>query len=276
MHPSRRVPRCCQVVADRRTVDRRKHQRGVVHGAADRADLVERPAQRHRARPRDAPEGGAQPGGAAARRRGDDRAQRLGADREADQPGSGGGGGPRARAARAFLGIPGIAGLAAIPDVAIGERADTGLAQQHRTGCRQAADDLGIRLRNAIGERLGTPAGGDAGGIQDVLGAVWDAVQRTEPGTRSEQVVRPPRLRERQRVRHRREAAQRRITPPDAVKIDLREPHRTELAAGDPCGQVTDRGEGDILVGHGQRGSGARDVRRRLRRHGEAGQPRVE
>src|SRR4029077_18186651 len=99
---------------------------------------------------------------------------------EADQTGRRRGARSGAGTARALLGIPGIAGHAAIPDVAIGERADAGLAEQHGTCIRQLADDRRGSGSHAAAIRLRSPAGSYAGGIENVLGAPRNAVQRPE------------------------------------------------------------------------------------------------
>ena len=96
-------------------VDRIQHQHAIFHRSTHRPNLVHRPAERHGAVAADAPVGGAQPGDAVGDRGRDDRAERLGADREADQSGGRGCTRTGRRSARAALGVPGIAGRAAEP-----------------------------------------------------------------------------------------------------------------------------------------------------------------
>jgi hypothetical protein len=97
--------------------------RGVLDRAADRTDLVERPAERHAARPTDPAEGGPQPRGAAALRRRGDRAQRLGPDRKSAQaPQPWPRPSPRSTRLSPRSGSTGC-GSAAVPDVVIGQRA---------------------------------------------------------------------------------------------------------------------------------------------------------
>ena len=171
-------------------VDNRQHQRSIIHRAADRAYLVERPAQRHGPGAGDPAEGGAQTGDAAA---GAGRDNRTSVSLPIANPTS-----PAAVAEAEPALDPrdpssvfhGITGSPAIPDVAIGERTQADFSEQHGSGCGETADDLRIRFGHATGEGLGTPAGGDAGGVQNVLRAIGNAVQRAQPSACAEQVLR--------------------------------------------------------------------------------------
>ena len=126
------------------TGDRLQHQHRVLDAARHRAQLVERPAQRHGAGARHAAVGGPQSGDAAAHRGADDAASGLAADREADQPGGGRRAGTGARARCAFFQQPRIHGLAAEPDVVERQRAQAQFGDQHGAGLVQAVDHRGI------------------------------------------------------------------------------------------------------------------------------------
>ena len=80
-----------------------QHQGAVLDTAADGADLVHGPTQGHGAVPADAAVGGTQSDRAALRARRNDGAERLGAERETDQPRRGGRRGTGGRSARPLL-----------------------------------------------------------------------------------------------------------------------------------------------------------------------------
>src|SRR4029077_8627137 len=161
---------------------------------AHRPDLVEAPAERHGARSRDAPEAQAQTRGPAADRGGDDRAEGLGADGKTDEARRRRRARARAGATRSFLDIPRVAGAPFIPDVAIGERAERRLGDEHRTGLSELLHPGRTALGEAPPIGLGPPAGRDARRVEKVLGAPGDAMQRAEINAFREKPVGAPRL----------------------------------------------------------------------------------
>ena len=151
----------------------------------------------------------------------DDAAAGLAADREADQPRGRRRAGTGARSRRAFLEQPRIHRLAAEPDVVERQRAQAQLGDQHRAGLVEALHHRGVLRGHAIAERLGAVGGGDAGGVEQVLRAPGNAVQRAAILAGGDLLVGLPRLRQRQIARERDDAAQFGIEARDAVEIDV-------------------------------------------------------
>ena len=105
-------------VAAVRLGDRLHDDRAVLGVAADRAEPILRPRQRHHAVAADAAERRTQAGEAAARRRAQNRSARLGADAEPDAAGGRRRRGTGRRSARSLRRIPRVLGLAAEPLIA--------------------------------------------------------------------------------------------------------------------------------------------------------------
>ena len=146
--------------------------------AGHRAELVERPAQCHRAGAGHASKRRPQSGNAAPHRRRDDAAAGFAADREADQSGRGRGARTRARSGRAFLEQPRVHRLPAEPDVVERQRAQAQFRDQDGAGVVEAPDDRGVGGRHAVPVRLRTIRRGDAGRVEQILDAIRDAMQR--------------------------------------------------------------------------------------------------
>ena len=159
---------------------------GVFDAAGHGAELVERPAEGHGAGARDAAEGGAESGDAAAHAGADDAAAGFAADAEADECGSGGGAGSSARAGGAFFEEPGVHGLAAEPDVVEGEGAEAELGEKNGAGVMEALDDSGVFCGDAIAENFCSVSGGDAGGVKQIFAAPGDAVERAAVAARGD------------------------------------------------------------------------------------------
>ena len=118
-----------------------------------RAELVERPAERHGAGARHAAEGRTQAGRRRSASRGDDAAAGLAADGERHERGRRRGrAGPGARSRTPSSGSPRVHRLAAEPDVVERERAEGQLRDEHRAAVVEPAHDgrigRGTRLRN--------------------------------------------------------------------------------------------------------------------------------
>ena len=235
------------------TVDRLQHQHGVFDAASHGAELVERPAEGHRAGARHAAVGGPQSGDAAAHGGTDDAASGLTADREGHQAGGSGGSGTGAGAGRAFFQQPRVHGLAAEPDVVERQRAHAQFGDEHGAGLMQAVDHGGVLGRHAIAVWLGAVGGRDAGGIDQIFGAPRDAVQRTAILAGSDLQVRLFGLRQGQVAGERDHAAQLGVEALDAVQIDAREALGGEFARLDPVRELRHRREGKVLIGGRQR-----------------------
>src|ERR1019366_8624556 len=194
--------------------------RGRIFDAARHgAELVERPAERHRAGAWHAAVGGPQPGYAAAHGRTHDAAASLAPDSETHQSRRRSSAGACARPRRAFLQQPWVHRLAAEPDVVQRERAHTQLGNQHRTCVVQTLHYRCILGRHAIAERLGAVRGKDARGVHEVLRTPRDAVQWPTVFASTDFPVGLPGLRERQFARERDDAAQFRIEALKTLKV---------------------------------------------------------
>ncbi len=182
------------------------------------------------------------------------------------------------RPAGTLVQVPRVARLAAEPDVAVGERAERGLAEQHRARLPQQFDHPRIAVGDAILVRRRAPGGADAVCVEQVLQAVRDAVQRAEPRAGAQQRVRGVGLRARQIGRHRHETLQRAGVLGDAREVDLGQAPAAEQAVPDPVREPGGRSERHILVAGGEgarvgRGGAQHGV---LRQRREIGEPRIE
>ena len=204
-------------------VDRVQHQHAIFHRSAHRPNLVHRPRQRHRAVAADAPVGRAQAGDAVGDRRRNDRAERFGADREADQAGRRRRPGTRRRSAGAALDVPGVVRRAAEPHAALRERAHRQLRDQHRAGIAQPLDDGRVEIDHLILVRRGAPGGLDALGGQQILRAPRNAVQRSAILAGLDLGVGRRRLLERELLGQRDHALQRVAVLLQTIEIDLRQ-----------------------------------------------------
>ena len=161
-------------------VDGTEHHRTVLDRAADRADLVERPAQAIAPVRLHAAEGRSQAGRAAAHARRGDRAVGFGADGEPAQA--------RAVAAAEPALDPldpccGSTGCCVRPpnQMSLYARAPSdSLATSTAPAASSRLTTVASVIGHAIRERLRAPGRGDAGGIQQVLRARGDAMQRTD------------------------------------------------------------------------------------------------
>ncbi len=157
----------------------------VFDAAADGADLVHGPTERHGAVAADAAVGGTQAGSAANAAGRDDGAQRFRAQREAHEPR----GSSRRRAGRGTAGAgvvvalllvpaPRTLGPALKPEVALRQRAHGEFGHQHRARVAQPLDAGGVVFGHALHVRLGAPGGQNALGIEKILDSKRNTVQR--------------------------------------------------------------------------------------------------
>jgi len=150
----------------------------VFDGAGHRAELVERPAERHRAGARDAAIRRPQAGDAAAHAGANDAAAGFAPDGETDEARGGGGTRAGAGAGSAFFEQPRVHRLPAEPNIVEGKRAETELGEQNGASVMETLDDGGILRRDAVAEGFCAVGGGDSGGVEKILAAPGDAVKR--------------------------------------------------------------------------------------------------
>ena len=250
------VERCIDdgVVAAVAAVDRVEHDGAVLDAPAHRSDLVHRPGERHRAVAADAAVGRAQPDDAARGRGRNDRAARLGADRERDQPRRGRRARSGRRSARAVVGRPRVARRAAEPHAALRQRAHRQLGAQHRAGVAQPLDDGRVHLRHPPFVGCGPPRRPDPFGVEQILHAERDAMQRSAVAAGLDLLVSGGGLRARQVLRQRDDAVEL-----IAVVLEPREIHAGEIGRRDPAALDERREDGDRLEGQ------ILQVRRRVR-----------
>ena len=223
-------------------------QHGILDSARHRAELVERPAQRHRTGARHATKRGAQAGDPAAHRGADDAATGFAADRKRHQAGCGGRTRTCARTGGALLQQPRVHGLATEPDIVQRQCAQAQLGNQHCAGSVETRDHRGIFGRYAILERLGAPGGGDAGGIEQILHAIGNAVQRPTIVAGSNFLIGFFGLRQCMVGGERDDATQLRIETLDALEIDARKPLGGQRAGLDPARKFAHWREGDVVI----------------------------
>ncbi len=186
-----------------------QHQQRVLDGAGHRTELVKRPAERHRAGARHASIRGPQSGDSAAHAGADDAAAGLAANREADESSRRGRPRPGAGARRSFLQQPRVHRLSPEPDVIQCQRAEAELGDQHGARSVQPFHHGGVFFRNAVAVRLRAIGCGNSGGVQKILPAPWNSVQRPAVLARGDFFVGLLRLRQRQLARQRDDATQR-------------------------------------------------------------------
>src|SRR4029077_1212743 len=127
-----------------------KDKQCVFDSARHGAELVERPAEGHRASSWDAAEGGTQPGDAATHAGTDDAATGFAADGKAHEARSSGCAGAGAGAGGALFEKPGIYRLSAEPNIIQGESAEAELREEDRTRGVEALYDGSVFRGNTI------------------------------------------------------------------------------------------------------------------------------
>jgi hypothetical protein len=171
-------PRVSWIVAGHRL----QHQRGVAHRARHGADVVEAEDVGADAAETDAPVRGLQPHDAAEGGGDADGAARV----RAEGPGREASGhrhsGSTAGPARDPVQVPGIA-RGAVVGIDRGrcrrELVGQTLAEEDGAGLAQTRDTLRVLARDVVAKEAGAVRGADARGVEDVLGPVGHAVQRS-------------------------------------------------------------------------------------------------
>ena len=182
---------------------------------------------------------------------------------KATQPGRRGGARARAAPRCAFLEEPRVVGLAAEPDVVEGKGAQAQLRDEHGPGLVEPLDHGGVlggtRSRNGSAPQVVA----DAGGVEEVLGAPRDAMERTAVAAGRDLGVGLLRLGEGQLTREGDGAVDLRLEALETLEVDPGQALRGEDAGLDPAGEGRESGEGDVLVA----------ARQRRRRTGAAHEP---
>src|SRR5579883_2477184 len=233
-----------------------KDEEGVFDAAGHGTELVEGPAERHCAGARDTAIGGTQAGDATAHAGRDDAAAGFAANGKADEASGGGGTGAGAGARSAFFEQPGIHGLPAEPDVIEREGAEAEFGDEDRAGSVEAFHDGCVLFGDAVAKRFGAVGGGNAGGVEEILAAPGNAVERSAVLAGGDFSVGLLGLLESKVFRQRDNAAEFGIVFLETVKINLREARGGDLLGFDPVRKMGDGREGDSFVTFGKRGSG--------------------
>ena len=128
--------------------------------------------------------------------------------------------------------------MPAEPDVVERERAKAELG--HKDGSRgiQPLDDGTIFCGNAIAVRLGTVSGGNAGGVEEILCSLRNSVERAAIFACCDFRVGLTRLFQRMLAGQGDDAAELWIELFQAVKINLRQALRGDLAAFNPAREL--------------------------------------
>jgi hypothetical protein len=199
--------------------------------------------------------GRTQAGGAALRAGRYDRTERFRAEREADQSRRRRRSGTGGRSARTLLEIPRVLGASLKPEVALGQCAHRKLGNQDRARLIEPLDHSGVAGRDAILEGLGAPGGRDALGVEEVLHAVRDAVERAAILPGADLLIGGGRLFERQALGEGHEAQQLGPVLLHAGQVHLCQVGGRHRARADQRCDARDRPEGQLL-----------EIRRRLMR----------
>ena len=176
--------RCAEEVGSSgsRPASRPSRMAASAHAARERANVVERRRERHRAEYADASEGGFQAHDPAHARRNANRAARVGADRRHAKARGNGRGGAAARSARNPVERPGIMRRAVMRIVAcnpVGEFMHVGLAEQNGAGAGKLPRDGCVRRGDEIAQDLRSRRRADAARPEVVLQCDRNAEERT-------------------------------------------------------------------------------------------------
>ena len=161
--------------------------------------------------------------------------------------------GPALDPEEAFFQQPRIHRLAAKPDIVERQRAQAELGDQHGAGFVQTLYDRGIFAGHAIAERLRAVGGWNSRGVQQILAAPRDAVQRSAIFARGDFLVGLLGLLQREVARQRDDAAQLGIELLQAFQINFGQPLGREFSRLDPARELRHRSKCNVLVARGQR-----------------------
>src|SRR5580693_8351501 len=105
-----------------------------------------------------------------------------------------------------------------------------------------------VRSGYAVSKRLGSISGGDAGSVQQIFAAPWDAVQRAAIFARRDFSIGLLRLRQRQVARQSDDAMQLRVKSLESLQIDVSKSLGSKLSSLNPSRELVQRSEGDVLI----------------------------
>ena len=180
-----------------RAVNHVQHKRAIFHGAANRPQLVHRPAQRHGPGSRHHAKARPQTGIPTARRRRRDRAQRLRSDRKSNAPRSYRASRAGRRPARSLLWIPRVPRSSAKPLVAHRQRTQRELRDQNRSRLIQTLHHGRVFFESSGARILPRPTSSDNPSRQQVLRAPRNPMQRSAIKPRRDLLVRSLSLQQR-------------------------------------------------------------------------------
>ena len=260
--------------------DRLQLGRSVGDGAGHRTGGVLRGGDRHDPEAAHEADGRPQADYSLRRRRADDRARGLGADRGGGQRGRGGGRRAGGRAARVLVGVervqhlPAEAGVAARIAVGdeVGELAEVGLAEDHGARRAQTRDHRRVLGRDRALERDGAGRGRQARDVEVVLHQHRDAVQRPARSGLGALEVEQRGVGQRVRVDepHGVQPGPTAVERGDALEVGLGQLDAGELTGGHPGLQVGD-GEALEVERRGGRGRGRQQEPHERDDHGTHG-----
>ncbi len=225
-----------------------QNQHAIFNAASHGAKLVERPAESHGAVAGNAAVCGTKSGDAATHAGAYDAAAGLTADGKSNQASSGRRAGTSAGSRCTFFQQPWVHGLAAEPYVVERKRAQTQLGDQNCAGIIEPLYNGCVSGGNAITKWLRAVGSGNAGGIEQILAAPGNPVQRPAIFSRSNFLVGLLGLRQRMITGQCDHAMQFGIEALKPVEINIGEPDGSELALFHPARQMRERSKGNVFI----------------------------
>ena len=113
--------------------------------------------------------------------------------------------------------------MSAEPDVVERERTERQFRNQHRARIVQPAHDCRVGLRHAVAEGFSSVSGGNILGVEEILYAIGDAMQRTAVLTGGDLGIGNPGARDRMVFGYCDDRANLSVKPADTIEIDVRE-----------------------------------------------------
>jgi hypothetical protein len=217
--------------------DRVEDQPAVIGGQRERPELVERPAERHRAVTTHGAVRRTQAGDAAERARREDRSRGFAADCEGDESSGDRGAGTARRSAGPELEIPrraartGERRVGVVVAEAARKLDHRQFRDEHRAGVREPLDDRRVVVEDLIAIGLGAPRRRDAFRREEILHAIRNAEERAILHAASgELCVGGGSFAERALARNRDDRAELRAIFFEPREIEIRQLHRGDLA----------------------------------------------
>ena len=232
--------------------DRCQQQLRILHIPRHRPQLVARPAQRHRSRPRHPSKRRPHPGHATPHTRAHNRTLRLRPNRKRNESRRHSSPRPRTRSRCALIQVPRVLRLPAKPHIIQRQRPQTQLRNQHRTGIVQPLGYRCIFHRHTVAKRLRSPRRWNPRRIQQVLRAPRNPMQRPAILPSRNLLVRRTRLLQRMIFSQRNHAVQHRLVLLQPFQVDLCQPLGAQLLRPQPLRLIHDGRKCNltVLAGH--------------------------